>query len=954
MTPSRCSQVLPRTFAAFLLALSPGLSAQSLIRSDGATPEPPASDFGTALALLDDLDRDGVREIATIASGGIRIHSGATGAILRHIAPGSGLNPGVTTIAPIDDLDGDGIDDLIAGYPLHGTDGRGAVAVYSVRTGRRLHLFNGTPTSQLGSSIAAIGDTDFDGVPDIAAGAPLRDGSGQTDIGLVNVYSGATGNVLWQASFGGAASRCGETIAALGDPDGDGRVSIAIGSPGARKVYIAEVLGNPALIEFDGSPFAFNAMDGFAEVMLSVPDLDGDGSRDLLIAAPRFAQLQDTTSPVGGVTAKNGATGAPIWFRAGTGSQMLGTDLFEVGDVNGDGVPEIGLGTSGGPGIFELYLASGVDGSPAGPWSSFPAGRRAAVVAEDMDGNGLADIWVGSDGTGLRRLAESSHSADTLLEFTSREGHGYGSVLSVLDDLDGDGVAEVAVGIPHAPGLNFGTGLAGPGSRGRVEIRSQGVLLQTLEGGDTNEEFGHAIEPLDDLDGDGVDDFAVGRPNARFGVATRTGAVTIYSGSDRSVIRHHFGQGFGDRFGASIARVPDANGDGFDDYAIGSPGWSSAGGTIDVGRVQLFSGLNGMQLFLRNGSVASGRFGTAVDGTPDLDGDGRGEVIVGAPFEWTSLSNLFAGRVRCYSGANGSELWAAVGSQANMWLGTSVAAIGDDLTGDGVPDILVGAPNYRVGQAGDGRVELLSGANGSVYWSANGAFDSRLGVAVLATGDLDNDGSVDFVVGEPRAIDLSNSTRPGLTRVYTGRTLDLAFTIPGPRDAGRFASAMASGADFDGDRFDDLLIGDPVTVLGQPEELATWTARAFGTEVSGMGTAGCAGPINLTLVRPAEVGLSMTLRYGELTAGATPVLFVGDFPSTGGIPVLGALLHLNPLFTVELPPMNAAYDSLTLPVTNPALVGVDLSFQMFALWPTVCPVLPFGLASSNALTVTFQ
>ncbi|MEZ6038840.1 MAG: FG-GAP-like repeat-containing protein [Planctomycetota bacterium] len=951
--------MLRHTSLALLLALpfAPAIAQSSIDQLPALPPVAPPTGFGLGLALLDDIDADGLRDVAVAVArstdGWIEVRSGRTGEVLRTLPAGTSATQ-AATLAAIDDVDGDGYRDLLAGWQLHGASA-GMVELFSGRTGRRLFVRIGDAADwSLGAAVASAGDIDLDGVPDFAAGAPGRDATGPgggTNVGLVRIWSGATGAVLWQGALGGPHSRCGSAITCLGDLDGDGRPTIAIGSPASGYVYLVEPLGDTATTTIGSG----NAIIEFGLSLATVADLDGDGKRDLIVGVPWFL-LPGHAAPGGRVEVYGSVSHNLLCGAYGSlERRYLGSDVGEAGDVDLDGTPDIfasGFGhmPSSGPPLVGLSVF--VSGATGAVTTQTPiGGRHASALGEDADGDGRPDLWLASPSkVEVVRLGHPlQQSADDLV-LTPWSGASVGGAVALLDDLDADGVAEVAVGAPAAaPG-----GLAGQGA---VRVYSAGQLLFALDGLEA-EHFGAAVTALGDLDGDGVGEFAVGRPAARFGFATRCGAVTVFSGATATAMRSHFGVAFGDRFGQSIARLPDTDGDGVDDYAIGAPQVTPASGLVAAGRVSVFSGATGAHRFSIDGTLWRGAFGAAVAGSGDLDGDGRGDLLIGAPGEWTSLTNFGAGRVHRRSGASGTSLGVVVGSQVGMRLGSSLASVGD-LTGDGRSEFVVGAPRYGVVADGDGRVELRDGQSGALLWSDHGAFGSRLGSAVVGPGDIDNDGVPDFAVGEPLALELAAGERRGAVRFYSGAGPSFYSVAYGADDAERFGESVASGADLDGDGFVDLAIGSPGRgVPGGATSLmhgaaATWTARALGSEAVGGGTPGCAGPHRLSVFRPVRTGQTMQLRASGMASLVLPLLVVGTTVYPNGVPALGMLLHVDPQLIVGMPLANGTHVTHLEPVpANPVLVGAELRLQVVPFWPLGCAALTSDLSSSNALVAT--
>jgi glycosylphosphatidylinositol phospholipase D len=209
--------------------------------------------------------------------------------------------------------------------------------------------------------------------------------------------------------------------------------------------------------------------------------------------------------------------------------------------------------------------------------------------------------------------------------------------------------------------------------------------------------FGGAVAGANDLDSDGRGDFIVSAPGETVAGLTQGGRVYVHSGriglrlfSIDSPRNEAFGN-----FGWSVGGVPDANGDGAGDFVVGAPNENPAPLPNDTGRAYLFNGATGALIFVLGSAApqAGGRFGYSVTGMTDVTFDGRGELLVGAPFETDGASPAGAGRVYQYNGSTGGRIrtFMAPAEQANARFGWSVAAV-PDTNGDGRADIAIGAP----------------------------------------------------------------------------------------------------------------------------------------------------------------------------------------------------------------------------------------------------------------------
>jgi hypothetical protein len=207
-----------------------------------------------------------------------------------------------------------------------------------------------------------------------------------------------------------------------------------------------------------------------------------------------------------------------------------------------------------------------------------------------------------------------------------------------------------------------------------------------------------------------------------------------------------------DGFGQSLASVPDVDGDGVDELLVGSPGPLQS---QRPGRIQLFHGASGVELFHVDG-IGGDRLGGSVSPAGDLDGDGVGDLLVGAPG---------VGRARVFSGSNGLRLLDLRGRAGAF--GHSVAGMGDiDL--DGVPDLAVVEldPPDPV-RTSRGRVSIVSGADGHELRSLAGIDqDDRFGTEIVNLGDVNGDGRSELAVlaapgsasGRASVIDLASGT----------------------------------------------------------------------------------------------------------------------------------------------------------------------------------------------------
>jgi hypothetical protein len=425
---------------------------------------------------------------------------------------------------------------------------------------------------------------------------------------------------------------------------------------------------------------------------------------------------------------------------------------------------------------------------------------------------------------------------------------------------------------------------------------------QTILGGFKGESeadyFGYVVDGLGDVDGDGIGDALVATYAAVIGGHPDVGLVRIYSGATHALLMQKTGSlVVPDGFAWAATRLGDVNGDGRGDFAVGLHLDSAA--ALNAGSVRVYSGATGALLWNQYGSSAGERFGFSLGLTDDVNGDGRADLLIGAPFN--DASGQDAGRVRLVSGADGSLLQQFFGRpRASAWASSSPAratsmatakatsrwahltstpsaagstcarartgallfslegeAAGDqmgrtqcgvgDVDGDGHGDLALGLrwDDFGGHDAGDAR--LVSGADGSTLWEVHGDGGSDLfGWAVSPIGDVNHDGRPDVVVGAPRydgSVVDEAAVRRACTRVGTETII---YTLLGNAPEDQFGSALAPMGDIDLDGEPDLIVGAWGDGSFGGESGAAWLVSGY-TPWLNLGLALDAAPDELTL-----------------------------------------------------------------------------------------------------------
>ena len=413
----------------------------------------------------------------------------------------------------------------------------------------------------------------------------------------------------------------------------------------------------------------------------AVPDLDGDGLAELVVG---YTDPGSVSSKYVGVFAgpysgSLSTADASATLTAGSSSSLFGTVFGGVGDLDGDGYGELVVtnpGTSASAG--ELYLFEGpvsgafsssdavghITGEASGGAGGFGGGTagQAVVAAGDVTADGLLDFLVAapyapttSDGrsgaaylfSGMVTGSVSIATAHAKLEaYDNAQAAGF--AVGGAGDFDGDGIADVAVGSPSAGAGGGGspTGKVyvwlGPVSAGTLPLDSAHVQL----GGESAyDQAGASVCGLGDFDGDGYDDLAAGAPDDDDG-GTDAGAVYIVlgpqtgTGSLSSASAKLIGETAGDEAGSAISSAGGYARDGTPDLLVGVAGVDSGRGAAYLVVGPLSGAVDLSEAEVRwLGESGGDSAGDSVSGGFDLDGDGLDDVLVGAPRRSGSASN---------------------------------------------------------------------------------------------------------------------------------------------------------------------------------------------------------------------------------------------------------------------------------------------------------------------------
>jgi hypothetical protein len=753
------------------------------------------------------------------------------------------------------------------------------------------------------AAVAALGDLDGDGVPDLALGAPGDDDGGPGHGAVWILFLANDGSVASHtkisASSGGLMGRLannvgfGHSVACAGDVDGDGVPDLAVGSPR----------------DGDGGP-------KHGAVWLLFLNTDGTVKAE-----------QKISETAGGFTG-----------TLGNGDEF-GRSVASAGDVDGDGVPDLAVGAlnddDGSQQVGAIWILmlnadgtvrenpkiSGTEGGFGGDLDNNDDFARSLVSLGDLDGNGVPDLAAGAlndDDGGVDRgavwivflAADGSATGEQKISSTAggfvgplADGDGFGRGVAGVGDLDGNGVPDLLVGAPGDDGTGPDRGAAWLlllDSDGTVigERRYDEVLEPALAPLADGDALGTAVSTAGDVDGNGAADWMLGAPLADAGGIDRgLGHLLLLTADSEETPYVPSAAVFDGKPGRAtlVGPDPDAGPQDFIDEPV-IVVTNSSGGGVNVrvgtesqsGEDMNFLPVQNAQTGENPGDVAAGNFGSGsglVGALEDIvvanQGGDSFSFLAGLPsgtfaphVEYSLLPQNAApvgieiddydldGKLDvAVAGDGGISVFfgdGAGGFPASAF--TPLALLTDIQTGfidgDALPDLLCtsGRQLTPAQPTEEGFATVLLG-NGDGTFSVASTFASGTALASCLLGDVDADGENDALL-VAHAFDSGPSGEPeGRIDLYLGDGLG-GFT-PSPSFAGH-VSTSAQGihplygmlGDLDGDGFDDALFSSSDNISHDPADFADEQPPVELTVLRNDG----AGSFEVTLVGTAYAG----------------------------------------------------------------------------------------------------
>ncbi|MEZ4789809.1 MAG: FG-GAP-like repeat-containing protein [Flavobacteriales bacterium] len=661
--------------------------------------------LGSAVSSAGDVNNDGYSDVV-IGQGHWTNGQSEEGRFFVHHGSATGVSPTPaftyesgnsnyllgTSVSFAGDVNGDGYGDVVVGVPYHfdGTNTVGGVYVFRGSstgiTATGMQVIEGSVNgSTFGYSVCSAGDVNGDGLADVIIGAP---GLANSLAGSAFVHLGSASGLgtspAWTINGASAADRYGQAVAVAGDVNGDGFSDVLVGAPLRESGQTDEGLAFCYLGSADGLQTAVAQVDvtqtnaQFGAAVASAGDVNADGYADVIIGAPLYDNGQTDEGRAHLFLGSDaGFSSIPNWTtESDQAGAQLGAGVGSAGDVNGDGYSDLLIGAplfdDGETDEGRTYLFNGSATLPSasatwlfnGDQASAQCGRVVST-AGDVNGDGYSDVllsmplWDGSSvDEGRVMVFHGSPAGLGLTPTWSTTGGSaslqFGSDASFAGDTDGDGLADVIIGVPAYSNGQSGEGRALLYRGGPTGLAS--TPAWTFESNLVGAAFGASVSAAGDVNGDGEADFIIGAPGYSNG-QTNEGRIYVFYGapSGPSAVPFTYESGLTNaRLGSVVTMAGDVNGDGYGDVAASH---LLSNGTF-ISWLGSPAGIIAVPAYSASGSQGSEGYATAIANAGDVDGDGFGDLIVGSPLYNNGFLPTYvdAGRVRTHRGGGNGTL----------------------------------------------------------------------------------------------------------------------------------------------------------------------------------------------------------------------------------------------------------------------------------------------------------
>ena len=755
---------LPITVATNATGAPPQTFSLVLDRAWGTGPAPGfaaagdlAAGAGVADVAFGDLDRSGGLDIVSVHSGTntLSVRAGATlpGATAFSFgAPITYTVGNAPTSVIVVDLDGDGRAEIVAA-----NNGSQSVSVLRNQTapgGTLSFAVQGQRATGVGAQWIRHADLNNDGRPDlIVAGDPSPTHALAVLLNITDIAAGTGPEFSAAQGFGGNFTASG---LALADVDGDGRIDVLANGVGGVRIFRNTTAPGAATVSF-GAAITVSVSGPSLGAGIAVGDIDGDGRPDLV-----------RTSGFGSVAVFRNTSTGPGAINFGSATTFsVGSDEYDVAltDLNGDGRPDIVLSRINGNDVRVLRNLTAPGGTPN--FQLLPAiavpGTPIGLEVGDLNGDGIPDIAVSQSATGTIALFRGTTAADTAaVSFMAP------TVAAVNENPQGLAVGDFDLdGRPDLLAANFTTQVSPSGqlvsalrnvtAPGGAAVAFEPFVTLPVQIGVTFPAWPYDVLALD-VNLDGRPDLVSANYGQR-AVAVRTNAITVPGSFTNASFNSVEGFDTDNPGLPTGLATGDLNGDGRPDV-VANLFFQSSDGPDSFAFVMLnTTAPGGIPSFERStpANLGSSRPENAVV-LADINRDGRLD-LVSTNFTDRTVRTFFNNTP---IGSVSAPSFPATGSVSIDGRPRSVAA--GDLNGDGRVDIVTAT---QIGSTQNGSVAVLMnetapGASAAVYTR------TETPINFLATGtrlaDVDGDGRLDVLALDSfnnRIVVLLNRTAPG-------------------------------------------------------------------------------------------------------------------------------------------------------------------------------------------------
>ncbi len=635
------------------------------------------------------------------------------------------------------------IDEAGAVYPL---------TVDPILTGPAWTAESDQEGARFGISVSSAGDVNGDGYSDVIVGADLYD-NGEMNEGRAHVYlgsvSGLSASAAWTAESDQATAVFGRSVATAGDVNGDGYSDVVVGAAGYSNgqgvegrafVYLGSASGLASSAAWTAESDQGSALFGVSAACAG--DVDGDGYSDVIVGADSYDNVEsDEGRAFVYLGSASGLASSAAWTaESDQDLAAFGNSVSSAGDVNGDGYSDVIVGapqySSEGRASVYLGSASGLSAAWTAQSGQSESEQYMSVsAAGDVNGDGYGDVIVGfplhdngqlDEGRASVYLGSASGlpAGAAWMTESDQATANHGNSVASGGDVNGDGYSDVVVG---AYAYDNGENAEG---RASVYLGSASGLATgaawTAESDQDSALLGNAVSGAGDVNGDGYSDVIVGADMYDNGQSDE-GRAFVFLGQASGLATSAAWTAESNQleaaiFGAmSVSGAGDVNGDGYSDAIVAWGKYDN--GQAEEGRAQVYlgssTGLSTSAAWSAESDQAGAEFGLPVSSAGDVNGDGYGDVVVGARLYDNGQTD--EGRAYVYLGSGtglaAGAAWTAEGDQASAFFGRSVASAGD-VDGDGYLDVIVGALGYDDDQTDEGRAYVYLGSGTGLSTSA--------------------------------------------------------------------------------------------------------------------------------------------------------------------------------------------------------------------------------------------